>query len=137
MMLRRFFHSSVSQLNRIEAFDSLGWKENRTCAVAIFSREKKKKKELARLSLHTVSFWPENSGASQKLMQWRSPGPVGGGACTCTRRVEAVAPLVVDQENRKHARQGTVRIRATDPSTLGEHQCFDECGFSLHAHSEK
>ena len=44
MMLRRFFHSSVSQLNRIEAFDSLGWKENRTCAVAIFSREKIKKK---------------------------------------------------------------------------------------------
>jgi hypothetical protein len=36
-------------LNRFEAFDSLGWKENRTCAVAIFSREKNKK-ELARLS---------------------------------------------------------------------------------------
>jgi hypothetical protein len=46
------------------------------------------------LSLHTVFFWPENFGASQKLMQWRLLGPVGGGACTCTRRVEAVAPLV-------------------------------------------
>jgi hypothetical protein len=47
------------------------------------------------LSLHTVFFWPpEKTRARQKLMRWRSLGPVGGGACTCTRRVKAVAALV-------------------------------------------
>jgi hypothetical protein len=94
-MLRRFFHSSVSQLNRIEAFDSLGWKENRTCAVAIFSREKKKKKRAGSLvAPHGIFLAGKFRGESETdamaiaWTRWRRRLHVHqkSGGCGATRR---------------------------------------------------